>query len=205
MDVRFSHPSTFLIAGPTCSGKTFFVRRMLQYLSKLFTPVPEKVVWLYGEYQSFFRDYPSVVFEEGLSFLDRFTPGPRTLLIIDDLLHETTDQVAQLFTKGCHHKNVSVIYLSQNLFHQGKQQRTISLNAHYLIVFKNPRDSSQIQHLARQMFPKRSKVLEEAYRDATSVSYGYLLIDLRQETPEHLRLRRSIFPFETQIVYVPKV
>ena len=120
MDVRFSHPSTFLIAGPTCSGKTFFVRRMLQYLSKLFTPVPEKVVWLYGEYQSFFRDYPSVVFEEGLSFLDRFAPGPRTLLIIDDLLHETTDQVAQLFTKGCHHKNVSVIYLSQNLFHQSK-------------------------------------------------------------------------------------
>ena len=55
------------------------------------------------------------------------------------------------------------------------------------------------------MFPKRSKVLLEAYRDAALGSHGYLLIDLHQDTPEHLRLRTNIFPFETQIVYVPKI
>jgi len=97
------------------------------------------------------------------------------------------------------------MYLTQNLFHQIKQQHTISLNAHYLVVLKSPRDSSRIQHLARQMFPKRSKVLLEAYRDAALGSHGYLLIDLHQDTPEHLRLRTNIFPFETQIVYVPKI
>ena len=45
--------------------------------------------------------------------------------------------------------------------------RTISLNAHYLILFKNPRDASQINHLAKQMYPTKSKFMVEAYRDAT--------------------------------------
>jgi len=190
MDVRFSHPSSFVIAGPSCSGEMFFVRRVLQYLQKLFTRISQRIVWLYGEHQSFFREYPNVEFEEGSSYLERFTPGPPTL-ILDDLLFETNDRVAQLFAKGCHHKNASVMHLTQNRFHQSKQQRTISLSAHYLS--KNLRDSSQIQYLARQMFPQRSKVLLEAYRDATLGSHGYLLIDLHRDTPEHLRLRTIIF------------
>jgi len=55
------------------------------------------------------------------------------------------------------------------------------------------------------MFPKQGKVLFEVYRAATLGLHGYLLIDLHEDTPEHLRLRTNIFPFETQIVYVPKI
>jgi len=45
MDVRFAHPSSFFIAGPSCSGKTFFVRLLLQYLQKLLTRMPQRIVW----------------------------------------------------------------------------------------------------------------------------------------------------------------
>ena len=31
--------------------------------------------------------------------------------------------IAKIFTKGSHHKNISVLFLSQNLFLQGKQIR----------------------------------------------------------------------------------
>jgi hypothetical protein len=41
-----------------------------------------------------------------------------------------------------HHRNISVMYIVQNLFHRGKHHRTIGLNAHYMVVFKNPRDVS---------------------------------------------------------------
>ena len=51
----------------------------------------------------------------------------RTLLIIDDLMHETNETVAKLFTRVSHHKNVSVVYLTQNLFNNNKHNRTISL------------------------------------------------------------------------------
>ena len=38
----------------------------------------------------------------------------------------------------------------------------------------------------------------EAFRDATSKPYGYLLIDCPQLTPEDIRLRTSILPGEKQ-------
>ena len=83
-----------MIAGPTCSGETFFVRRVLKSSQKLFAHMPQRIVWLYREYQNFFRDYPNVEFEEGLSYLERFTPGPPLLIIIDDLLFARDDRVA---------------------------------------------------------------------------------------------------------------
>ena len=75
----------------------------------------------------------------------------------------------------------------QNFF--DKRLRTITLNTHYVVFFKNPRDTSQIQHLGRQM---GSKILAHAYKDATSEPYGYLLVDLKQDTPEEIRLRTGI-------------
>ena len=120
-------------------------------------------------------------------------------------MRESNDKVVDLFTKGCHHKNISVFFITQNLFHQGKGQRDISLNAHYIIYFKNPRDRAQIQHLARQMCPENPKFLQEAYNDATAVAHGYLLIDLKQSTEENFRFRTNIFQSDGyQHVYVPK-
>ena len=39
----------------------------------------------------------------------------------------------------------------------------MSLNCHYLILFKFPRDSSQISHLAKQMFPGDVKYMQEYF------------------------------------------
>ncbi|KAK7103579.1 hypothetical protein V1264_018449 [Littorina saxatilis] len=96
------------------------------------------------------------------------------------------------------------MYIVQNLFGKNKEQRTISLNSHYLVVFKNPRDASQITHLAKQMYPGKLKYVQEAFKDATSMPHGYLLFDLRQETPDQLRLRTKLFPPEHPVVYLQK-
>jgi len=82
--------------------------------------------------------------------------------------------------------------------------RTISLNAQYIVLFKNPRDNSQFEHLARQLYPHTSRLAVEAYKNATTEPYGYLLVKLRSEQDEDLRLRTHIFPSERQIVYVSK-
>jgi hypothetical protein len=114
-------------------------------------------------------------------------------------------RVADLFTRGSHHRGVSVLYLTQNLFPPGKLSRTISLNSHYMMVFRNPRDSLGITTLAKQMFPKNSDYLLEAFRDATAKPYSYLLIDCHQLTPEEMRLRTNIFPGEQQFAYVKRI
>ena len=132
-----------------------------------------------------------------------FDAGKRNVVVLDDLMAETDGRVTDLFTKKSHHSNTSVIYLVQNLFSRNKESRTISLNTQYMVVFKNPRDASQITNLAKQMYPGRVKFIQEAFADATSTPYGYLLVDLKQDTPEDLRLRTSILPDDVvQYVYM---
>ena len=81
---------------------------------------------------------------------------------------------------------------------------TISLNSHYLVLFKNPRNVGQFSILARQMYPSGFKFAEEAYRDATERPFGYLFVDLKPPQDEWYRLRTNIFPGEMQYVYVRK-
>ena len=152
---------------------------------------------------------PNINFVEGIpsdleSMID---PSIRNLVVIDDLMDQVSEdkRITNLFTKGCHHRNLSVIFILQNIFHRGKELRDMSLNCHYLVLFKSPRDSSQVNHLAKQMFPGHVKYMQEAFADATSIPYRYLLCDLKQETPTDFRLRTNIFPGETQYAYVRKV
>ena len=205
MDPRWKHPFTCIISGPTGSGKTVFVTQFLQHIAHLMTPVPDEIVWCYGEYQAGYNQLQGLVtFVEGLPKVEEWDTTKRRLVIIDDLMSETDDRVTKLFTKGSHHRNISVMYIIQNLFGKNKEQRTISLNSHYLVIFKNPRDASQITHLAKQIYPGKLKYVQESFKEATSKPHGYLLVDLRQDTPDHLRLRTDIFPPNHQVVYVQK-
>jgi hypothetical protein len=108
------------------------------------------------------RNVDGVDFQQGLPDLDNLDSREKHLIILDDLMDETNQRVASLFTKKSHHRNISVMYIVQNLFHRGKYHRTISLNAHYMVVFKNPRDVAQIMDLAHQMYPKRTNYFLES-------------------------------------------
>ena len=204
MALKLKHPFTCIVAGPSGSGKTVFTTRLIENVRDMIEPAPDRVLWCYGVYQSFFSETKNVEFHEGLPNLDVFDGKQRVLLILDDLMHETDDRVSQIFTRVSHHKNLSVLYLTQNLFYGSKQNRTISLNSHYVVLFKNARDATQISHLAGQMYPGKSKFMIEAYRDATSNPFSYLLVDLKPDTEDRLRLRSNIFPGETPYVYLPK-
>jgi hypothetical protein len=204
MDPRWRHPLTSIVSGPTGSGKTVFTFRFISEAVKMISPPPEKIIYCFSEYQPVLDNYPDVIFNEGLPDINQFDGKERTLLILDDLMSETNDSVSNIFTKVSHHRNVSVLYLTQNLFYKSKQSRTMSLNAHYIVLFKNPRDALQVATLARQMYPGNSKFLIEAFKNATEKPFGYLLLDLKPDTDEKYRIRTNIFPDETQYVYIPK-
>ena len=89
---------------------------------------------------------------------------------------------------------MSIIFISHNLFHRSKEIRNVSLNSHYIILFKNPRDRLQTHVLARQVSPSNVKFVIEAFEDATKQPHGYLLFDLKPETDERLRFRTNILP-----------
>ena len=205
MDVRWPHPFTCVVAGPTGCGKTEFVKQLIRYVEDMVTPVPTKIIWNYGEWQPAYQPLlDKVDFVQGPPELPLYNLEP-LLVVIDDQMHGVDQRISSLFTKGSHHGNLSVIYIVQNLFDQHKEHRTISLNAHYLVIFKNPRDGSQIVHLAKQMYPGKTHYICQAFALATRKPHGYLVVDLKQTTPERMRLRSHIFPGDQQEVYVKDI
>ena len=162
----------------------------------------KRVLWFYG-----INRPENYIAKQGMpQDLDEFEE--EDFVILDDLMSQAnkSDLVTDLITNVVHHRKCTVFILTQNFFQQGKQQRTRHLNSHYLVLFKNPRDSRQIQYLANQMYGKNSKFLVDAYNDATKKPHGYLFIDLRQETPENLRIRSNILPLENPyVVYINNI
>ena len=135
---------------------------------------------------------PPVEFIQGIpddldkdSFID---PYQRNLLILDDLMTSSVKdpRLTDLFAEGSHHRNLSVIVLSHNLyFSKDPKQRR---NCHYLVLFKNPVDKQQIMMLARQMHPNNVRYFMGEFDKATQEPYSHLLMDLKPNTPESERL-----------------
>lgn len=210
----FVAPSTFSLSGSTGSGKTYWLYKLLSHKKELFPDnPPENILYCYGIWQDLFEDMerniPGIVFNNGLPSsmqIDNLSKNKRhNILVLDDLMNEVVknSEIELLFTRGAHHKKISVIFLNQNMFCQGKNAKTINLNCHNLILFNNLRDSSQIKRLGQQIFPGQSSLLVEAYKDCMLQPYGYLVIDLSPGTPRNYRLRTNIFPGEDTIIYVP--
>ena len=210
MDLRLCNGSVMQVVGPSGSGKTFFVINLLQNSDGLFKEPTKQIYWLLGandgeigETQKQFKSLNVRLlkgFEKGWQDM----PKKGDVVVIDDLFSESTKEqdFNNMFTKIARHRQVTVIFITQNLFHQGGQHRTRNLNVHYLVIFKNPRDSTVIDYLARQAFPSNRMFLIDAFRDATvDQPHGYLFLDFTQMCPDMLRVRTDIFNLDGIIVY----
>ena len=147
---RLQHPFTCMVSGMTGCGKTTWVKKLLQNKSITITQTPQRIIWCYSRWQPAYlemsKTIPEIEFVKGIppniESDDYFDVSVHNLIVIDDQMSSASNdkQVINLFTQGSHHRNLSVIYLVQNLFHQGKGNGGISLYCHYLVFFKNPRD-----------------------------------------------------------------
>ncbi|GFS70106.1 uncharacterized protein TNCV_2199501 [Trichonephila clavipes] len=81
-------PFYMLICGPSNSGETYFVKRLLD--TKLIKPIPSKIIWCYGAYQELFNEILDVEFHEGIPHDIENTRD--VLIIIDDLMSELGDE-----------------------------------------------------------------------------------------------------------------
>ena len=198
-------PCTIMMAGSSGCGKTQLCGRIIGGLERIFDRPPKQIIIAYGRVQNSYDEIQKkatvpVSLVQGLP--DDLNPPARTLLIIDDL-QEYADTICDYFTKHSHHSDCDVIYITQNLFLKSPAHRTASLNAHILTIFKNPRDKSQITCLARQVSPTNTNYIMDAFKQATTKPYGYLMLNLKQDCPDYLRVRDSFFPEEANY-YVDK-
>lgn len=185
-----------ILAGPTGSGKTVQTMRLIENAQRLADPPPKETIYCYDEWQPAFegRD-ETITFHKGVMDVTTLpVDGAQRWIVIDDLMDELMSRpdANSLFTKRSHHRNLSVLFIVQNLFH--KNMRTISVNTHYFFIAKSPRDASSVTNIAKQAFPGRTKYVLEAYRDATREPHSFLMIDMRQETRDNARLLANYPP-----------
>jgi hypothetical protein len=110
----------------TQSGKTVSVKSLLENAQTTISPPPQRIIWCYGQWQpSYFdmmRTMPGIEFNEGIpedkDKVDYLEISQRNLIILDDLMAQfgKEKRISDLFTKGSHHRNLSIIYVVQNIF-----------------------------------------------------------------------------------------
>ena len=108
------------------------------------------------------------------------------MLIFDDSCEEICNSKAfvDIATAG-RHRGLSTIYIKHNLFHQSKLGKNVELQNTHIVLFESPRDVTQVTTLSTQL--GLGSELVDWYRDATSVPFGHLLIDLSPRTDDRLR------------------
>ena len=167
-DVTLKCPFNLIIAGATGSGKTTNIFKLLKFKDIICDKKIQKVHYFYSLWQplynqmkelnlvdNFINEIPDR--EELLSMVDNANNGDlanpvHQALVFDDLMISITKRkdnlMSELMTIFGHHKNLSVIIISQLLFQPGDTKYTVlTENCHYLMFLKSPRNSSKIIHL----------------------------------------------------------
>src|SRR5262249_32100487 len=115
-----------------------------------------------------------------------------SIVIMDDLMLNISENfLTHLYTRKSHHKQLAVIFLTQNLFE--KKLKTARNNSHYIILMNSPSAVLSIRNLGSQLFPRQLNFFLDAYKSACSRKFGYLFIDLSPNSDPILRLRTNIF------------
>jgi len=213
--LQLESPTSCMICGPTNSGKTTFVKRLLEHAAVMFKEPPFCTLYCYGSvWQPIFtemqRSIKNITFHKGIPSRDdlmeiRGDSRDHFICVLDDLLHELANNVwaQELICVSSHHLNATICVLGHTIFEKDKVMRTLSLNIHYFVLFENRRDSEQLLRFGRQVFPHKAKYFLDVFQKAVASS-RYLFIDLNPCSNKFYSLRTRIFPGEDTIIFRPK-
>ena len=179
-DIRLKENFKLFLSGPSRCGKTFFVADLLQNLPTI--SKDPALVHVFIEYD-----------ENVVEKVKWYKTRQSILVVFDDMINsKSLNTLAPLFTVDGRHMNMSLVFLTQRMFVNDEYFRQISQNCDYFIVFKNPRNSSEIRTLAQQITPG-SLYLIKIYIEATKEPFSYLFINLTQECESEVKYLSQIF------------
>ena len=212
-DIRFKENFKIFVCGPSRCGKTVFIKDLLQNIPSITKQNISKVIYVYKVWQQTFEDMKLqglVHFflreeENIVEKIKKLSFGEYSLVIFDDLINsKNLEEISNLFVVDGRHSNYSMIFTSQRMFVNNEYFRQISNNCDYIVVFKNPRNYSEIRTLAQQLTPMSLDLLE-IYTKATKDPFTYLLINLTQECNEDLKFLSHLFDYDHYVkTYVKK-
>merc|ERR1711954_306817 len=198
-DIRLKENFKMFVSGPSRCGKTVFVSKLLEKIHAFAKIPPAKVLYIYKVWQPKYDEIMSL----GVNFMEdsdnivndikSSVSGQPMLVIFDNLIGSLSLKViADLFTVDARHMNMSLVFLTQRMFVNKEAFRQISQNCNYFVIFKNPRNSSEIRTLAQHMTPG-NMILVQIYMEATKGPFSYLFINLTHECDEKFKFLSHLF------------
>ena len=119
------------------------------------------------------------------------------IVVLDDLMEKIVKSadMQELFTKYCHHKNITTIMVPQNAFQKGPNAHTISLKTHIHILFANKRDELQVSIFAHQLFrsKRKKKHFLDIYNEHMKNRFTYLAINCTPQFLPEIKVHANIF------------
>ena len=223
--IKFYHPFMMTICGPSQSGKTYFIKRLIENNDEIFHPPFTKLLFYYSStYQDIFDEIIGIIKEnKNNSMLKEYefikcklnSPsvseikqklGKQTLIILDDLMinavdnKENTKRIDELATRDCHHEDFSIIFTCQNINYGNTKLRTARANSQYIVVFNNVGDNRNLKTILYNKDLSKN-ILENLIDDMNKDNHGYIVFDNHIKSENNVRIRKNIFPNEITTIY----
>ena len=193
LDSKLVKPFRLIIGGGSGTGKTTILKRLINECH--FESPFDHIVYVYPDYLDESPSYfdQIVEYRPGLGDLSYFSHLPKnSLIIFDDMMHEcgNSDEIMKLFSVIARKRNLSVIFVVQNIFDKSKQMRNIRINATGFILF-NFYSANDITHRLirdvglKNVLPKR--LLDDIY----AKPFSYIYLDLHPKSQSRFESVRS--------------
>lgn len=212
---KFKTPSSVIIGGASNSGKSFLINQILQYRKLLIDKPVHRVFVYYLTWQPLYDELKSML--PSVTFFDEINvdelpssppPGLVNVYLFDDqssnLKYKSIgNYLLNFFVANSHHFNLLTFYVTQNIYQANAFQRTMSLNAQYLIAFKNLRDVNQIKRVAGQVYgfgnTKPFMQVYEKEMQFTNCRYVIINTNICEEFPRSCHV--NVIPVRPSVEY----
>lgn len=211
---KFGHPGNMGVFGPSKSGKTTFLQKLVQHRDEIFRFTKgesefKSVVYYYGStwqpvFQTLSDEDPSIQFRMGYpknAIREEIPEEDRPALVIfDDLEREIqkNPKAIDIVTRDSHHLGLFVVMVFQNLYPSGKHVVAMYRNMDTLVYFRYSNNDYAIISRFRNFYSggKKASDLMEIYKKWTEERGGYMVIDNHPdlEGKDTFSIRKGVFP-----------
>lgn len=186
--VKFGSRTRAFLFGSSGSGKSTYIHHLLSDLERYFSPVPSRVLYFHRTLANedfLLNDKIELRSDDPSNLVAEVEGDPNSLknalIILDDALNYVEGKaVVSLFTRLSNHSDISLIFVSQQLFGAHSSLRTVYLNCNHFCLFSSPNDPSSVNILSSRLFPLKPRFLSDALRQVSQQSpYSPLHISTR--------------------------
>ena len=180
------------------------------YKERLFATSHKKCIFYYKIWQTIYTELAKE-FKGKIIFKQVFKPEKIVLvkncyIVFDDFLTQLTSEFLDMFLVGNHHKNLTIVFLTQELFYNDIL-KTIRRNTHFFVFLGSLDKNSVFRVLTSDLDKLEMEKFKTGFKKIMKKPYRHILYDRFPTTYATLRVKHDImsYPRNTAIGYIYRI